>query len=66
MFFVFLTGAICWMATNLLLSPEPVLAGQGTGLKAMGTMPMLIEVTAPDSALNASSVQSNGGKAMLV
>jgi len=66
MFFLFLTGAIGWMATNLLLSPEPVLAGQGTTVKAMGTMPKLIEVTAPESAINSSSAQSNDGKAMLV
>lgn len=66
MFFLFLTGAICWMTTNLLVSPVPVLAGQVTTVKATGTMPTLIEVTTPDSAINASSAQSDDGKAMLV
>ena len=54
------------MATTLLLSPQPVFSGQGTTIKAMGTMPMLIEVKAPESAINASSTQSDDGKAVQV
>jgi hypothetical protein len=54
------------MATTLLLSPQPVFSGQGTTIKAMGTMPMLIEVKAPESAINASSAQSDDGKSVQV
>jgi hypothetical protein len=54
------------MATTLLLSPQPVFSGQGTTIKAMGTMPMLIEVKAPESAINAYSAQSDDGKAVQV
>lgn len=66
MFCFSITGALCLMATTLLLSPQPVFSGQGTTIKAMGTMPMLIEVKAPESAINASSAQSDDGKAVQV
>jgi hypothetical protein len=66
MFCLSITGAFCLMATTLLLSPQPVFSGQGTTIKAMGTMPMLIEVKAPESAINASSAQSDDGKSVQV
>jgi len=65
-FFLFLTSAFCWMATQLLLSQGPVSAGQGGALKASGTIPVFIEVKAPDYADNDPSLQSDDGKAVVI
>lgn len=66
MFCLSITGAFCLIATTLLLSPPPVFAGQGSKINAMGTMPTLIEVKAPESAINVSSARSADGKAVQV
>ena len=65
MFFLFLTSACCWIATQLLVSQGPVFAGQAGSVKAMGTIPIFIEVKAPDYASNDPSVPSNDGKSVV-
>jgi hypothetical protein len=63
---VFLTSTFYWGVSQLLFSQSSVLAAQANIIRAVGTIPALIEVKAPDQASITSTAQSNDGKAVEV